>query len=298
MPPALPDGPKVSIHVISYNQEDYIADAVTSAAEQHYEPLEVVVSDDGSTDHTPQIIRHLGELYPGRVIPVLNPCNQGITRNSNAGLAHCTGKLIAFMGGDDVLIPGKVEAQVAWFRNKPERVLCGHQVEVFYDDGSRPSYKLSRQLLAGRGADAMIRHQPFGATSVMVRADALPPWGFRNELPVVSDIMLWIDVLAAGGEFGYVSGTFARYRRHRDNVTNDPFRGLGEVRRALDIALSQYPQYANPIRYAKVRRLSYDPGVALLAYGRKLEARKAFIEALRQEPTFVKAWIRLLQTYT
>ena len=176
-------------------------------------------------------------------------------------------------------------------------MLCGHQVEVFYDDSSRPPHPLSRHLLAGRGANDMIRHQPFGATSVMVRADALPPWRFREELPVVSDIMLWIDVLAGGGEFGFVNGTYARYRKHKANVTSDPFRGLDEVRRALHLAGCDYPSYADAVRYAEVRRLSYDPGVALLANGQKKEARQAFLAALRHEPAFLKAWVRLIQTY-
>ena len=296
MLPPLPPEPKVSIHIISYNQEAYIAEAIRSAAEQDYDNLEVVISDDGSTDHTPDIISKFEKRYPRRVVPILNATNRGITRNSNAGLAACTGELIAFMGGDDILLPGKM-AQVAWFQEAPHRVLCAHQVEVFYEDGSRPSHPLTRRLMAGSGADAVIRHQPFGATSVMVRADALPAGGFREELPMVSDIMLWIDILAAGGEFGFVDGTFARYRKHRGNITNDPFRGLGEVGRALELTRMDYPQYADAVRYAQVRRLAYDPGVALLASGRKREARQAFLRAIRQEPTFVKAWARLLQCY-
>jgi len=292
----LPAEPKVSILIISYNQENYIVEAITSAVEQDYANLEVVVSDDASTDSTPQIIGQFAERFPGRVVPVLNSVNRGLTGNSNAGLAACTGDLMAYMGGDDVLLPGKISAQVAWFLEKPERLLCGHQVEVFYDDNNRAPHPLSRHLPSGIGADAIIRHRPFGATSVMVRSDAIPPWGFRQELPVVSDIMLWTDVLAAGGEYGFVEGTYARYRKHDSNVTNDPFRSLHEVRRALEFMRADYPQYADAIRYAEVRQLYYDPGVALLAAGRKAEARRAFVEALRREPSFLKAWVRLIQT--
>jgi glycosyltransferase involved in cell wall biosynthesis len=293
---ALPPDPKVSIHIVSYNQADFIAEAISSAVEQDYANLEVVVSDDASTDRTSDIIREFSDRYPRRLKPVLNPVNLGITGNSNAGLAACTGDLIAFMGGDDVLVPGKIAAQVAWFRESSTRVLCAHQVEVFYDDEARPAYPLSRHMISGKGAEGMIRHQPFGATSVMVRSDALPPWGFREELPIVSDIMLWIDILASGGEYGFVEGTYARYRKHDANVTNDPFRHLDEVRRTLEFTRRDYPQYADAVRYAEVRRLLYDPGVAMLASGRRQQARKAFADVLRREPTFVKAWIRLAQS--
>ena len=295
MPSPLPPDPKVSVHIIAYNQADYIAEAISSAVEQDYANLEVVVSDDASTDRTPDIIRDLADRHPGRVKAVLNPVNLGITGNSNAGLAVCTGDLIAFMGGDDVLLPGKIAAQVAWFREKPARVLCAHQVEVFYDDGAKPAYPLSRRMISGQGADGMIRHQPFGATSVMVRSDAIPAWGFRKELPVVSDIMLWIDVLASGGEYGFVEGTYARYRKHDANVTNDPFRHLDEVRRTLEFTRRDYPHYADAARYAEVRRLYYDPGVAMIAAGRRKEARALFRTTLSMEPAFLKAWIRYFQ---
>ena len=56
MPRPLLAEPKVSILIISYNQENYIAEAITSAVEQGYANLEVVVSDDASTDSTPRII--------------------------------------------------------------------------------------------------------------------------------------------------------------------------------------------------------------------------------------------------
>ena len=298
MPSPLPPDPKVSVHIIAYNQAGYIAEAISSAVEQDYATLEVVVSDDASTDRTPDIISEFATRYPDRVKPVLNPVNLGITGNSNAGLAACTGDLIAFMGGDDVLLPGKIAAQVAWFLEKPERVLCAHQVEVFYDDGAKPAYPLSRHMISGKGADGMIRHQPFGATSVMVRSDAIPAWGFRKKLPVVSDIMLWIDVLASGGEYGFLEGTYARYRKHDANITSDPFRHLDEVRRTLEFTRRDYPQYADAVRYAEVRRLLYDSGVAMLAAGRAKEARAMFRDTIRAEPTFMKAWVRLAQSLT
>jgi glycosyltransferase involved in cell wall biosynthesis len=290
------DARSVSVLIISYNQENYIAEAIESAIEQDYDRLTVVVSDDASTDRTPEIIADYAARYPDRLTAVLNPVNGGITANSNAGLRQCEGELVAFMGGDDVLLPGKIAAQVKWFGATPERLLCGHQVEVFYDDGGRPPHPLSRRLYAGRGADAMIRHQPFGATSVMVRRRAIPEWGFRSTLPTVSDIMLWIDILAAGGEYGFVQGTYARYRKHDANISADPFRYLHEVRRALELTRDEYPQYADAVRYAEVRRLHYDPGVAMLSARRKRHARRHFIDALKLEPWFGKAWVRLAQS--
>jgi hypothetical protein len=75
-------------------------------------------------------------------------------------------------------------------------------------------------LNAGHGASGFIRHgTPYTAASVMVRRTRIPAYGFHPSLPVVSDWKLWIDVIGTDGEYGYISGIWAKYRRHRDNVT-------------------------------------------------------------------------------
>ena len=290
------DQPKISVHIIAYNQKDFIREAIDSALAQDYPNLEVVVADDASSDGTADIIAGYARDH-GRVVAVLNPENLGITRNSNAALRACSGEFIAFMGGDDVLLPGKIGAQAAWFANRPERVLCGHQVEVFYQDDSRPPHPLSRHILAGTGAETFIKHNPFGATAVMVRANRIPPYGFDETLPVVSDQMMWVDVLRDDGEFGFVPGTYARYRKHDANVTRDPFANLGDVERHFANVTERYPQFASAVRWAITRRLHYDVGVALSAAGRKGEARRKFLAAIRREPWFAKAWVRLAQSF-
>ena len=289
--------PKVSVHIISYNQKLFLREAVESALAQTYPNLEIVVADDASTDGSRELLEEYECVYPGRVVAVLGETNAGISANSNRGLAVCTGEFIAFMGGDDVLLPGKISAQVAWFSYRKERALCAHQVEVFYEDSSRPPHPLSKRLPSGRGAEEIIRHQPFGAVSVMVRTDRIPPHGFREELTMVSDNMLWIDVLRDDGEFGCVPGTLARYRRHGANVSGDPFRYIEDVERQFEIVDREFPQFSDVIRYAKTRRLYYDVGVNLIKAHRRREARGKLLGTLRREPTFVKAWIRLGQTY-
>ena len=289
--------PKVSIHIISYNQRDFIREAVDSALAQDYPSFEVVIADDASTDGTAEILAEYQRTHPDWVVAVLGEENVGITRNSNRGLAACSGELIAFMGGDDVLLPGKVAAQVAWFAEDERRVLCGHQVEMFYDDGSRAPHPLTRHLLSGRGAEPLIRHGPFGATSVMVRRDRIPSYGFDEALATVSDQLLWVDVVRDDGILGHVPGTFARYRRHNANVTRDPLAHLDDMQRYLGIVAHRYPVFRDAVRYAITRRLFYDPAVAMLDQGRKSDARARLRGALRREPGFAKAWVRMAQTY-
>jgi glycosyltransferase involved in cell wall biosynthesis len=289
------DTPLVSVWVISYNQEAYIEEALQSALDQNYPNLEVVVSDDASTDATPALIAAMAQRHPGKLVPILNAVNGGITANSNIALRQCRGKYIAFMGGDDVLLPGKIAAQVAWMEADADRALCGHQVEVFYEDGTQ-SHPLTRHLPEGRGAEHVLCSDTFGATAVMVRADRLPAYGFDERLPSVSDYMLYIDVLAQGGTYGFVPGTLARYRKHSSNITNNLAKLTGDLSTYFDIVDERYPQFARLTRRGRVRRTMYDLGVFYLRGGRKADARREFLRAIRSEPTFLKAWIRLGQT--
>jgi glycosyltransferase involved in cell wall biosynthesis len=291
------DLPKISVHIIAYNQKDYIGEAIDSALAQDYPNLEVVVADDASSDGTAEIIADYARNHPGRVIAVLNPKNLGITGNSNAGLRACSGEFIAFLGGDDILLPGKISAQAAWFSKDSNRVLCGHEVEVFYDDDSRPPHPLGAKMRSGRGASDFIRHGTFGALSTMVRASKIPEWGFDERLPSVSDQMLWIDILADGGEFGFVPGVFSRYRRHSANVTNDPIKLAPDYARQIELISIRHPQYAAECRHAYVHHVLYNLGVELMKVGRKREARGRFLKAIRLSPTFPRPWIRLAQSF-
>ena len=289
--------PKVSIHMISYNQAKFLHEAIESALAQDYPNLEVVVADDASTDGSAKILADFSQRFPDRIVAVFGQKNLGITGNSNRALARCSGDLIAIMGSDDVLLPGKISAQVAWFNEDSRRVLCGHQVEVFYDGGSRPPHPLIKRLRSGRGAEPFIRHGPFGAVSVMVRRDRIPSHGFDEHLKTVSDQLLWVEVLGEDGLFGHVPGTLARYRRHSANVTGDPLSLLHEVDLFLQIVRERYPPFASAVRFARTRRLYYDPAVAMLALNQKKAARANLLKAIRREPWFAKSWVRLAQTY-
>ena len=130
----------------------------------------------------------------------------------------------------------------------------------------------------------------------MVRAEKIPPHGFDETLPVVSDYMMWIEVLAGGGIYGYVNGIYARYRRHTTNVSKNHLSILTDMERTLRLVSERYPQYLHSCNYALAVHLSYTSGVFLLQKGKKKEARKKFLGAIFTDPFFIKAWLRLAQT--
>lgn len=105
--------PKVSVCVITYNQEKYIGICLKSIIEQKANfSFEIIVADDCSTDKTPKIIEEFVKQYPGIVKPVFNKKNVGHSQNYFIAHKLAKGQYIAHVDGDDYWLPGKLNYQV------------------------------------------------------------------------------------------------------------------------------------------------------------------------------------------
>ncbi|CAN5744279.1 hypothetical protein BH23ACT10_BH23ACT10_32460 [soil metagenome] len=103
--------PLVSVVIPAYNASTHVRTAVTSALQQTYQPIEVVVVDDGSTDATPQIVTSLA-VADSRVRLIRQP-NQGVAAARNRGIAASRGTYVAPLDADDYWLPDKIRSQVA-----------------------------------------------------------------------------------------------------------------------------------------------------------------------------------------
>jgi len=104
-----------------YNRAAMLRQAVDSVLAQTHRPIEIVISDDGSTDDTPAAMAALVAAYPDVVRCVRNP-NRGPGPAREAGRLLARGEFIQYLDSDDRLLPRKFEAQVAALRARPE---CG-----------------------------------------------------------------------------------------------------------------------------------------------------------------------------
>lgn len=253
--------PLVSVSIIAYNQENFIRAAIESVLNQNYQNIEIVVGDDCSIDSTWDIILELQSKHPTKIVAFRNQRNLGITGNSNEVLRRCKGKYIAFMGGDDLFLPDKIEKQVAVMEADESVVLCFHNVEVFdlasnvskgnfYSvQASSPVYYKARDILQLVVSELNI----LAAMSVVVRRDAIPATGFESRVPVVSDWMMWIDVLANAEETAqvvFLPQVLTRYGRHDGNITNNPNFADDDKYTVLAITLAKYPWLAPAVRKA------------------------------------------------
>src|SRR6266700_1757044 len=109
--------PLISYVVATFNQKDYIREAVESAFAQTYSPLEIIISDDCSKDGTFEIAQAMAAAYRGPHTVRLNQ-NQstlGIGGHTNRLMELCRGELIVVAAGDDVSLPNRTEViRQAW----------------------------------------------------------------------------------------------------------------------------------------------------------------------------------------
>ena len=99
--------PTVSVVIPAYNAEEYIAETLDSVLSQNYSDYEILVIDDGSTDHTGEVLAHYGDR-----IHLFQKPNGGPASARNLGLKHARGRYIAFLDSDDLWHPEKLARQV------------------------------------------------------------------------------------------------------------------------------------------------------------------------------------------
>ncbi|MDH4232119.1 MAG: glycosyltransferase family 2 protein [Nitrospirota bacterium] len=134
--------PFVSVIIPVYNGARFIAEAVESVCVQNYEPLEIIVVDDGSTDDTPMIVRSFQDIR------YIRQANQGVAAARNTGIENSRGELIAFLDADDYWTHDKLNIQVDCLLKHPHVGYTLGMQRNFLESGTeRPFWLREEHLL-------------------------------------------------------------------------------------------------------------------------------------------------------
>ncbi len=137
-----------------YNEEGFLTEAVESVLAQSFGDFELIISDDGSTDDTPALARSLAKRDPERIRVLRSEQNQGKPSALNRALAVRRGELIAWLDGDDVMLPGKLERQVGALDSDRQAAGCAHDAEIFDSDSGDGRSGASRAWRTGARCEA------------------------------------------------------------------------------------------------------------------------------------------------
>lgn len=206
--------PLVSVVIATYNQDRFIATAVECALAQTLHDVEIIVVDDGSHDDTRVVLARYGTA-----IRTIFQANAGQAVARNRGVAESRGEFIAFLDGDDVWLPEKLEQQIDALRHSPGASFCACGFYVV-DEALRP-LRLHEPASPDRLLDdLLLKGNRVGPpTTVMIRRELFERLGgFDPVLSYCCDWDLWVR-LARVAPFCAVKEPLAGWRVHGSNLT-------------------------------------------------------------------------------
>ncbi|UFH49731.1 glycosyltransferase [Pseudomonas sp. KNUC1026] len=244
--------PLVSVIIASYNHGPYIEECILSVLAQDYLNIELLVVDDGSTDDSVQRIERL-QAQHGFDFRVQQ--NQGLTNTLNGVVARCRGSLIAPFGSDDVMLPGRISAQVAHMDGKPEVGICCGNIELIDADGKLyPEKRQNRDIPFRRldFDDMFMERKPYPpAPTLLIRREALEAVGGFDPRIRLEDLLIELKITRAGYYIDGLNVLMARYRKHATNSYKNLRFMTDAILRSYAL-FSDHPQY----EYVKYRFLN------------------------------------------
>ena len=272
--------PRVSVIMAVYNEEAFLAEAIESVLAQDFTDFEVIVSDDGSTDRTVEIAREFATHEPERIRVINGEKNQGKPFALNRALAVRRGELIAWLDGDDVMLAGKLQRQVAALQANPDAAGCSHDAEIF-DSGSGRALGSFSQVMNGAPLrsggielwfDPTYRMLP---SATMIRSALCPAGGFEERLKYTNDWLFDIEVFRHGRCIA-IDDVLVRYRRHGDNFTtraDESGASFEEGLMTMAIVNARYPHLR--------RRARIVSAAIMLGQARSCAAKREWSDAAR-----------------
>lgn len=203
------------------NHEPFIARAIESALMQVTSfPVEILISEDDSTDNTRGIVRDYAERYPDRIRLLLSKKNLRSNEVVRRGLQAARGRYIALLDGDDFWTsPHKLQKQVDFLLQHPECSMCFHNAVVVDHEDREHSGLWTPPHQKEMSDLADIWRGNFIATcSAMLRADYVRDVSeWYNPFFPITDWPLYI-VSAERGPIGYLSEVMGAYRLHQGSM--------------------------------------------------------------------------------
>ena len=177
------DRPLITLYVLSYNRCGYIRAALESAFAQTYSPLEIVISDNGSSDGTFEIISEMAAAYKGphTIVVNRNENNIGLIGNVNKVFSLARGELLVMQCDDDISLPCRVEVLVKeWCRfDKQPYVVCSSYTYMRSDGSQRGSqgYFWRETGIEDRSIEEVLLHYAYRGSSAAYRPEVMTAFG-------------------------------------------------------------------------------------------------------------------------
>lgn len=223
--------PLVSIFIGTYNSSKYILDALEGAKAQTYQNIELLVSDDCSTDNTVSIAKNWLEENRSRFVDVrllTVDKNTGVSGNVNRAIKACKGVWIKGCAGDDILMPNCIEDNIKFVNEYPEAKAILSNSIVFFDTDKRKQAQFPGRAVRGffdmnasEQYENLVRHNEIALNpnSQFLNAELFYNRTVDERIKNMEDRQFYWDITAHGVKIYYLDKFTVRYRKHEGALT-------------------------------------------------------------------------------
>jgi glycosyltransferase involved in cell wall biosynthesis len=234
----------VSVVVVTYNHGPYIAQSLRSVAEQETErSIEIIISEDHSTDDTRAIITDFAEHEP-RARLLLSSHNLRSNEVVARGIRNASGRYLCLLDGDDYWTSAsKLDRQAAWLDEDPTLSACFHNAWVDRGDGQLEDRWTPATQAARTAGDEIWMGNPYATCAGMLRVGALRSLGsWYDDFFPITDWPLYI-LCTEHGDIGFDDEPVGVYRLHDGGEfsalpTRTRFEMMSSFYERMDAALS------------------------------------------------------------
>jgi glycosyltransferase involved in cell wall biosynthesis len=294
--------PRVSVIIPTFNCAAFLERALKSVFAQTFTDCEVIIADDGSTDHTWEVVAP----YSGK-IRYFYQSNRGLSAARNLALSKASGEFIAYLDADDMWYPQKLERQVAFLEVHRE---CGmvHSDFTVVDEADcvihqRFNMEKRREVPQGLCMMDLLRRCHIQVPTVVERNGCLQKIGqFDERLRAVEDYHHWILLAMEGFAVGYIDEALAMYRWRVGSISSSRRRMLEGFLTMFEILLREKQlaarcgdEAADILRsrlYALQRNMAYLDRTE----GHSYDATRRVLGLIREKPYRTELYVDLFKS--
>lgn len=248
----------VSIVVLCYNSEEYVTETLDSILRQGYSPLELIITDDASTDQTLTVCRNWLDAHGQRFINtrlLRVDKNTGTSRNANRGVRASSGAWIKVIAGDDLLQTDCILSFINFVQSNDAQVVVS-SMTPFRDEGNerkfgniknysnelfyRPSTTSRQQFLI-----SLFRYGINSPTLFMKRSAFDDVDGYDENMKIIEDMAMYFRFTLHRKKIYYLNQSTVYYRMHEASVSNSAKRSLVSEWKEIDRE-HRYETYIRP----------------------------------------------------
>ena len=220
--------PLVSVTVITYNSSKYVLETLDSIKAQTYKRIELIISDDCSSDNTVELCENWLQENRSRfsnVKMVTSHVNTGIVGNKNRALENCYGEWVKGIAGDDKLLSNCIEDYLNYIHSCKFNITAIHgNIKIYKKsfeeknlveirDYSNDIFNFS-ETTAQDQYELLLRKNYIGAPSVMIKRQTIQDVGGYNEKFYFEDLPMWLQLTLNNNKIYYLNKSVVCYRLH------------------------------------------------------------------------------------